>query len=94
MLNVEHTIRSYSGRPGCMCGCNGSYNEGTRARKLAITKLLKDPETRLDVFNHVDDCGTAGCIHYDNGTRNRVLYVNKAGIDAIKQHDPHMVQED
>ena len=82
-LTVEHTVRSYSGRPGCMCGCNGSYNEGTRARKMAITALLKNPDTRLDSWaqGRGDD---AGCLYMDTGSRNRVLYLTAEGVEVAR----------
>lgn len=44
MLTVEQTTRSYTGKPACMCGCNGTYNDSERARKMAITALLKNPK--------------------------------------------------
>jgi hypothetical protein len=59
-----------------MCGCNGDYNEGTRARKLAITQLLKNPETRLQAWSNDDE----GCLYFVTATRNRVLYLNRAGV--------------
>ena len=78
MLQVQHTTRSYSGKPGCMCGCNGTYNEGERARKLAITQLLKDPRVHLQVWNNNEE----GCLYLVAAARNRVLYLNKAGVSV------------
>jgi hypothetical protein len=79
MLKVEHTTRAYTGKPGCMCGCNGTYNEGERARKLAITQMLKDPRAHLQVWNNNEE----GCIYFlPTGNRNRVLYLNKAGVSV------------
>ena len=80
MLQVEHTTRSYSGKPGCMCGCNGTYNEGTRARKLALTQLFKDPRVRFQRWNADEE----GCLYLVNATRNRVLYLNAAGVSMAK----------
>ena len=76
MLKVEHTTRAYSGKPGCMCGCNGTYNEGERARKLAITQLLKDPRVHLQTWSN----GEEGCLYLVAAARNRVLYLNQAGV--------------
>ena len=83
MLTVDQTVRSYSGRPGCMCGCNGNYNEGTRARKMAMTQLLKNPAVRLQSWNQGrgDD---AGCLFVETETRNRVLYLTAAGVEAVR----------
>lgn len=83
MLNVADTVRSYSGRPGCMCGCNGNYNEGERARKMAITSLLKNPDVRLQSWK--ESGGDAGCIFVETPTRNRVLYLTQAGVDAARK---------
>jgi len=81
MLTLEHTIQSYSGKPGCMCGCMGTYNKSSRARKMAITQMTKDPNVRLQIFNHNDD-SHAGCLYIRTETRNRVLYINRKGVEA------------
>lgn len=80
MLTVDQTTRSYSGKPGCMCGCNGKYNEGERARKMAITQLLKDPDVRLETWSG----GEEGCLFTRTKTRSRVLYLNRAGIASAR----------
>ena len=80
MISIENTIRAYSGKPGCMCGCKGNYNESIRARKMALTALLKNPDVKFEVFGDVGD-GAAGCLFYCNDTRNRVLYLNSKGVE-------------
>jgi hypothetical protein len=82
MLTVDQTVRSYSGRPGCMCGCQGSYNDGERARKMAVTALLKNPAVRLQSWNLSG--GDAGCLFVNTPTRTRVLYLTQAGVDAAR----------
>jgi hypothetical protein len=82
MLNVTDTVKSYSGKPGCMCGCNGTYNEGERARKMAITALLKNPAVRLQAWKEFG--GDAGCVFVETPTRNRVLYLTAAGVEAAR----------
>ena len=83
MLTVDQTVRSYSGRPGCMCGCQGTYNDGERARKMAITALLKNPDARVQSWNQGrgDD---AGCVFVDTATRTRVLYLTEAGVATVR----------
>ena len=83
MLNVADTVRSYSGRPGCMCGCNGDYKETERARKMAITSLLKNPAVRLQSW--WESGGDAGCLFVDTPTRTRALYLTQAGVDAARK---------
>jgi len=78
MLTVEQTTRSYTGKPGCMCGCNGSYNEGERARKLAITALLKNPAVRYDSWGDGE-----GAVFVVSATRNRCLYLTAEGVRAV-----------
>ena len=82
MLTLEHTVRSYSGTPGCMCGCKGKYNEGERARKMAITALLKNPEVRVQAWK--PSGGDAGCLFVDTPTRTRALYLTEAGVAAAR----------
>jgi hypothetical protein len=82
MLTLEHTVRAYSGKPGCMCGCNGTYKETERARKMAATALLKNPEVRLQSWKESD--GDAGCLFVETPTRNRVLYLTAAGVEAAR----------
>ena len=80
MLTVEQTTRAYAGKPGCMCGCNGTYNEGERARKMAITALLKNPAVRFDSWSG----GEEGAVFVVTATRNRVLYLNAEGVKAVQ----------
>ena len=84
-LTVEDTTRSYSGKPGCMCGCNGDYKESTRARKLAITQLLKNPNVGLQDFGKTQSDGARGCLYVQTDTRNRVLYLTEQGVVKAKK---------
>ena len=91
MLNVTDTVKSYSGKPGCMCGCNGVYNEGERARKMAITSLLKNPDFRLQTW--AESGGDAGCIYVETPTRNRVLYLTAEGVAKVAAMFPEKVDK-
>ena len=82
MLTLENTVNSYSGKPGCMCGCNGTYNEGAQARKMAMTALLKHPAVGLQSWE--PDADDAGCLFVETDTRVRVLYLNEAGVAAAR----------
>ena len=82
MLTLEHTVRSYSGRPGCMCGCNGDYKDSERARKMAMTSLLKNPAVQLQSWKESGD--DAGCLFVDTPTRTRVLYLTAEGVEAAR----------
>ena len=78
-IQVEDTTRSYAGRIGCMCGCQGTYNESVRARKTAITQILKQ-DWAVNDFGRVDSEGVAGCLYVKSETRERVLYLTKQGL--------------
>jgi hypothetical protein len=79
MINVEHTIRTYSGRPGCQCGCRGNYNESERARKMALKALLADSRVRMNVWHSNSDVDR-GCLFLTTDTRQRVVYLTSAGV--------------
>lgn len=83
MISIENTTKSYSGRRGCMCGCNGTYNESVRARKMAITQLTKNPEVRMNVWER-NDGSIDGCIFVDTDARSRVLYLNARGVNEAR----------
>ena len=83
MLQLQNTTRSYTGKRGCMCGCNGEYKDTTRARKLAITQLLNNPQVKLSTWN-ADNDGVAGCIFVETATRNRVLYLTTKGVEQVR----------
>lgn len=80
MINVEHTLTFYSGKLGCMCGCNGSYNSSERSRKLAINRILKDKSVQFQTWN----LGKEGCLFVETETRNNVLYLTMEGIEVIR----------
>lgn len=47
--NIESV---YSGKPGCMCGCNGKYTsptESERSVKIMLKKVLSHPDVKIDV---------------------------------------------
>ena len=58
MFNLDNVAKVYTGKRGCMCGCNGkySYAEGVqhedwqgkvsaRSVKIIANKVLRDPNT-------------------------------------------------
>jgi|TARA_B110000971_G_C19646914_1_gene336020 hypothetical protein len=89
MLNVNDTVRAYSGKTGCMCGCLGNYNDGERARKMALTALLKNPDSKLQSWDAFG--GDAGCLFVNTDTRTRVLYLTPEGVEKIAEMFPEKV---
>ena len=60
-VNISNVARVYSGKIGCMCGCNGkyTYNEGVphedwqgavnvRSVKIITKKVLSNPNANFD----------------------------------------------
>ena len=91
MLTVQDTVRSYSGKPGCMCGCRGTYRDTERARKMAITQMLKDPGMRIQTWK--ESGGDAGCVYVDTPTRTRALYLTAAGAAKVAAMFPEQVDK-
>jgi hypothetical protein len=59
-----------------MCGCRGTYSETERAKKLALTKILKqDYKVQLWGGDH-----EAGCIFVETDTRNNVIYLKPGTV--------------
>ena len=84
-LKVEHTIRSYSGRRGCVCGCLGTHNDSERARKTAITQMLKSPAVRMNSwYGYFSREPAQGCLFIQTDTRERVLYLTAEGVKVAK----------
>lgn len=50
-INLENIDRVYSGKRGCMCGCQGKYTtpqESTRSVKIMLKKVLSHPDVKVD----------------------------------------------
>lgn len=77
-ISVEGTVKSYSGRTGCMCGCRGKYSTTDKARKAAVTALLKRDNVKLHVWN---DEAVEGVIYTESDTGyTRAVYLNADGV--------------
>jgi hypothetical protein len=48
MLDATKVTRVYSGKPGCACGCKGSYSRNPKTIRLIVKKMnaifAADPE--------------------------------------------------
>lgn len=69
-IQFEQVKQAYSGKPGCMCGCNGKYTtpeENPRSVKILINKLNKNPNTKFDA--------DVNCFFVETKTRNTVIYL-------------------
>jgi len=78
MIEAKDVVRTYSGKPGCMCGCQGKYNENPKSFKAALTRMLKTDYKINFWANSSDEDG--GCLYYDSGTRTNVIYFKKGSL--------------
>ena len=62
----------YSGKPGCGCGCRGTYWEDARN----VRRVLKVLQSRPDEVNVVD-CGDTFCYGIDGEDRYYWVYAYK-----------------
>jgi len=64
MFTLANVERVYSGKPGCMCGCRGTYSTSQRSVKILFNKVMNNPAHKMD-----------GNIAYvETATRNLVVY--------------------
>lgn len=75
-LTIDKVNRVYSGKPGCMCGCNGKYFTTGPMVKKVLNILQQDPRT-MQMDGVLDD----GIILFipdrqvKTGERNYVVYL-------------------
>jgi len=70
---LDNVAKTYSGKRGCMCGCQGKYStpaDSARSVKIIFNKVMNNPAKVL--------CEDANCYYVDNGTRNLVVYFKTA----------------
>jgi hypothetical protein len=87
-IKIENVMQVYSGKSGCMCGCNGKYKIPTHMREVA-DKTRGYPHSDEDVsdiavkrmFNRfMKEINSwkidmeSRCVYRDNGSRNNVIY--------------------
>ena len=80
-MELGKVMKVYSGKPGCMCGCNGHYRVASahakaagydaddvsdRSVKIIFNKIIKDPAHKFDA--------DANCVYVQTATRNLVAY--------------------
>lgn len=65
-IQIEKIREVYTGRPGCACGCRGTYSESPRTMKHVLKKFAEASK----VF------GFEGGVYFDNedGTRTYTIY--------------------
>lgn len=93
-MKIDHTnvVRVYSGKSGCMCGCNGTYREEERSKKNMLTRVLKS-DFHIDMWNRVDSEGILGCLWNDDGNRTQVVYFGP-GVKLFEDVDADTLQDE
>lgn len=76
VVDVDMIERVYSGRPGCGCGCRGTYSEdkSTKSRILNAVRSAPLGEVRIEVTGQGPEARIV--IAWETETRNRWIYVH------------------
>lgn len=67
---IEKVVQVYSGRPGCMCGCQGTYWEDKKAIKRIYNVMAKNSN---NVYSYNDAIDHFACLDY-SPNRSYVVY--------------------
>ena len=75
--------RLSTGKSGCMCGCNGSYDtplSNPRRARMLMNRVLKNPAAAY--------CATSHSIYLDTETRSTVVYLTEAAAAVAGAQEP------
>ena len=75
MITFNDVERTYNGKVGCTCGCQGKYNDDPKTFKAALTRMLNS-DYKVEFFHD----GT-GCLFNRSSTRTNVVYFKKNSLD-------------
>ena len=76
-INLADVKKVYSGRPGCMCGCKGSYRYSSTVTMAEVTKaagyapdhnFANDRQVKkvVETINAGLDSGLATCVEFNS----------------------------
>jgi len=82
-VKFENVTRAYSGRVGCMCGCNGTYRTADseliehdefspRAVRIRTNKILRCNPDEVEVL--LTESGVVNCAYHKDNGRMVALY--------------------
>lgn len=71
-IKLEQIVRTYNGRPGCACGCRGSYMETKRAFTAALAKYAQAPAESVEMGSDLEGNAFVG---WDNEDRSRTYTI-------------------
>jgi len=67
-ITPEQVTRAYTGKPGCMCGCKGTY-AANPAQVVRILRTIQANEAKAEVAENGE------WVAYESRTRNYVVYL-------------------
>ena len=68
-ITPEQVTKAYSGKPGCMCGCKGTYYYAANpAQVVRILRTIQANEAKAEVAE-------GEWVAYESRTRNYVVYL-------------------
>ena len=76
-ITPEQVTKAYSGKPGCMCGCRGTYYAHTEtahetanpAQVVRILRTIQANEAKAEVAENSE------WVAYESRSRNYVVYL-------------------
>ena len=83
VLNEFNVLKVYSGRPGCMCGCQGKYwSSSMSARKALLDEheVVNDRQVRriVKILNESEETKIdEGCAFVELNNRSYVAYLSE-----------------
>lgn len=74
-VTLDKVVRVYSGRPGCMCGCKGRYQEGMAGKRM-LTNMKAFAGTEVGLYEEIvgEDLDGNRFISLESETRNYTVY--------------------
>jgi hypothetical protein len=75
-LTIADIVRVYSGKPGCGCGCRGTYSE-TKAQKTRILNTVSNLSEEYPIVE------SDGVLSIETPTRYYWIYLRGFGHESV-----------
>lgn len=88
-IPADAVLETYRGRPGCGCGCRGTYSTTKHAitrRSKFINELLAAPEMySIDLWaNYGDNGEDVACFGFTDEETTVWVYVNITALEVLR----------
>lgn len=77
-ITPEMVRKTYRGRPGCMCGCKGTYKENNRRSASHVLRFFKEKLAEGDDGFSVIPYKGEVIVSFDRDERTTVMYAKAA----------------